>query len=115
MRPHAISFKDEKKITRDSFAPECDINNIVGQYTKTGIINHLPRTAPQYGEAPDLTLHEAACIVAQAATAIEEGWEPTPTEIVDSEASQAVSDDSRGLATPPDADPDAAKGDPSGA
>lgn len=94
MSKHAISFAGIDKLTRDSFKDECDINNIVATFVRTGMVNHIPRTEPQYGEAPDLSFHEAACIAARAASLTEEGWTPTPTEIVDSEASQAVSDDS---------------------
>lgn len=93
MRKYAKSFVDEPKITRASFAAECDINNIVASYAQTGIINHLPRTQPQYGDCPDIDFHEAACIAAQATQALEQGLGTGPTEIVDSEASQEVSDD----------------------
>lgn len=92
MSKHAISFKGVAKLTRDSFAEECDINRIVEQYARTGMVNHIPRTSPQYGEVPDVSFHEAACIAAETASAVEEGWEPTPDEKIEPEAAQAPSE-----------------------
>lgn len=109
MRKYAQSFKDEEKMTRDSFAAECDINNIVETYARTGMVNHLPRTAPQYGEAPSISFHEAATIAAEIASAKEEGWEPTPEEKSPPEASQALSEPEEAPA-PQDAAPDESSG-----
>jgi len=58
-RPHAIRFPDEG-MTRQSFKDECDVNNIVKTFTQTGMINHIPRTQPQYGDAPEIDFFEAA-------------------------------------------------------
>jgi len=58
-RPHAIRFTDES-LTRQSFKAECDVNNIVKTFTQTGMINHIPRTQPQYGDAPEMDFFEAA-------------------------------------------------------
>ena len=69
------------------------------------MVNHIPRTSPQYGEAPDLSFHEAACIAAETATAVEEGWEPTPDEKIDPEGSQVVSEPDTAQA-PQDTAPD---------
>ena len=91
MRRRAISFDGVEKITRDSFAEECDINRIGQQYSRTGMVNHVPRTEPQYGEAPELSFHEAACISAEAASLAEEGWDPTPEEKNAPEDSQELS------------------------
>ena len=109
MSKHAISFDPEQRVTRPSFKDECDVNRIVSQYARTGMINHLPRSEPKYGDAPDITFQEAALAQAAVATAIEEGWDPTPPEIVAPEASEAVSDDPAPEA-PQDAAPDESSG-----
>lgn len=35
-------------LTRQEFAAECDINNLMAQYDQTGVINHYNRVSPQY-------------------------------------------------------------------
>lgn len=64
-RPHAIHFDQSLKLTRGSFKDECDPNLIVAQYAKTGIVNHIPRIQPQYGDAPEGDFFEAACVSAE--------------------------------------------------
>jgi len=71
-RPHAITFT-QPSLTRQSFKDECDVNQIVQRYTETGMINHIPRTTPQYGDAPDGDFFEAAIVNADIASQIEAG------------------------------------------
>jgi len=71
-RPHAIKFT-EPSLTRQSFKDECDVNQIVKRYTETGMINHIPRTKPQYGDAPEGDFLEAAIVNADIASQIEAG------------------------------------------
>jgi len=71
-RPHAIEFS-QPSLTRQSFRDECDVNQIVKRYTETGMINHIPRTTPQYGDAPEGDFLEAAIINAGIASQIEAG------------------------------------------
>jgi len=71
-RPHAISF-DDPSLTKQSFRDECDVNVIVKRYTETGMINHIPRTTPQYGDAPEGDFLEAAIVNAEIASQIESG------------------------------------------
>ena len=59
-----IAFPGPGK-TRQSFKDECDINRIVDTYARTGIVNHIPRVAPQYGDNPEQTLFDAACVQAE--------------------------------------------------
>lgn len=63
-RPHAIvGFPPTK--TRNSFKDECDVNKIVATYAKTGMVNHVARVTPEYGDAPDIDFFSAACIQAE--------------------------------------------------
>ena len=71
-----ITFAKEG-LTRQSFKKECDINTIVAAFTKTGVIPRLQQLSPQYGDAPDITAFEAACVTAEVASQIEEGYTPT--------------------------------------
>ena len=71
-RPHAITFT-QPSLTRQSFKDECDVNQIVKRYTETGMINHIPRTTPQYGEAPEGDFLEAAIVNADIASQVEAG------------------------------------------
>jgi len=72
MRPHAIVFT-QPSLTRQSFKDECDVNLIVKRYTETGMINHIPRTKPQYGDAPEGDFLEAAIVNAEIASQVEAG------------------------------------------
>jgi len=72
MRPHAIVFS-QPSLTRQSFKDECDVNQIVKRYTETGMINHIPRTNPQYGDAPEGDFLQAAIVNADIASQIEAG------------------------------------------
>lgn len=64
-RPHSITFT-EPTLTRPSFKAECDVNNIVRRYAQTGMVNHVPRLSPQWGDAPEMDFHEAMRIRAEA-------------------------------------------------
>lgn len=47
----------EPSLTRQEFAEDCDINTLMAQYEKTGVINHFNNATPQYldlSEIPDL-------------------------------------------------------------
>lgn len=54
-----IDFTDAVPRTKQSFKDECDINRIMHKYQKTGMITHLAKHAPQYGEASSTDLLEA--------------------------------------------------------
>jgi len=82
-RPHAIVFT-QPSLTRQSFKDECDVNQIVKRYTETGMINHIPRTKPQYGDAPEGDFLQAAIVNAEIASKIEAG-ELDMDDLVESE------------------------------
>lgn len=58
--------------TKQEFAQECDINNIMSRYLKTGIIDHVRDSSPQFLDASPLEFQEAMELVAQASTLFEE-------------------------------------------
>lgn len=61
----AVQFHPaETGLTRQSFKDECDITRIVETYARTGIAP-LNRHEPQYGDAPDSGLFEAALVQAE--------------------------------------------------
>lgn len=76
----AISFDPEEGLTQQSFKDECDINQIVDLHHRTGIVNHVARGRPEYGDAPDTTLFEAALVRAEINSAREDGFEFVPPE-----------------------------------
>lgn len=45
--------------TKQSFKAETDINTILGKYMKTGVISHMNKFQPLYGEFADVNLAEA--------------------------------------------------------
>lgn len=56
----------EPSMTKQSFQDECNINNIMAKFQKTGAINHYAKHAPHYGDATPIQLTEALNIVIQA-------------------------------------------------
>lgn len=88
----AISWPDSENRTHESFRDECDINNIIDLHTRTGLVNHLNPGNPQYGDAPESTLFEAACAQAAIRTALEDGWTP-PAD--DSDTGEDIPPESR--------------------
>ena len=53
-RPHSPVTFDSGPIvvTKQSHKAECDINTILSQYKKTGIINHINTNQPMYTDLP---------------------------------------------------------------
>ncbi len=56
----------EKGMTKQSFAKECDINNIMARYQKTGAVSHFSSHQGEYGFASGLTFTEAMMTVTKA-------------------------------------------------
>lgn len=61
----------EPSLTKQAFKSECDIQNILAQYTKTGILPHTAPVPPQFADLPSLTLLEAMTVVQDAETIFE--------------------------------------------
>ncbi len=60
--------------TKQSFAKECDINNILQRFSKTGVFDHLSASSPQYGVVEGSDLHTLMNVVAEANST----WEGLP-------------------------------------
>lgn len=62
-----LDCSDEPSLTRAEFAAECDVNNIMAQYEKTGVLNHYARSEPRYLDVSDVPdLQRAMTILADA-------------------------------------------------
>lgn len=67
-----LFFGDEKSRTKQSFAAECNINNIMKKYQKTGVLEHIARHAPTYGDFTPIDYKQAMETVAEANSMFEE-------------------------------------------
>ena len=59
-------------MTAQEYKKECDINNIMKKYSKTGAISHLAKYGAQYGMATSASFHDAMSLVASANSMFEE-------------------------------------------
>ena len=56
---------DEPSLTKQAFTHECDINNILAKYQKTGAIEHLNQNEASYGYATSDNFQESLEIVSR--------------------------------------------------
>lgn len=50
-KPHEYAFKTEgESMTQQQFQAECDINNIMVKYRKTGLLTHVNKVQGNYGD-----------------------------------------------------------------
>lgn len=63
--------------TKQEFGPECDINNILNTYRKSGTVTHLNGMQPQYGFATGNDFRESLEIVRKA----NENFQTIPSDI----------------------------------
>lgn len=56
----------EPSMTQQQFKSDCDINNILKKYQKTGAINHFAKYSPIYGDYQSRDLQEAYELVKRA-------------------------------------------------
>lgn len=62
---------------KQSMKKECDINFIVGQYKKTGLITHVSRQAGYFDDVETIDFHQAMNIIAKA----EQTFDQVPAHI----------------------------------
>ena len=63
---------NQPSLTKQSFKDECNINKILAGYQKTGIIDHVAKFAPQYGEYDAVDYKTAMDVVSSANSMFEE-------------------------------------------
>jgi len=54
-----ISFASSPSLTKQAMKDECDINNIMARYTRTGTISHVARSQGEFGFASAIDFHQA--------------------------------------------------------
>mgnify|MGYP000662898326 FL=1 len=57
-----------ESMTRQAFAKETDVNEIMAKYTRTGLIDHINQNQPIFGEVPGVSFREALELVERAET-----------------------------------------------
>jgi len=62
-----ISFDPEDTFVKQYFKDECDINNILNRFEKTGILPDLIKQNPQYGDFSELPDYQQAIELVQKA------------------------------------------------
>ena len=65
VRKHAKVFT-EPSLTKQEFKDECNINNIMDKFQRTGQVDHYAAYAPHYGEISQGTLADAMEVVCSA-------------------------------------------------
>lgn len=61
-----VDFTDSPSMTKQAFKAECDINNILVKYQKTGVFDHVKKFEGKYFDATETDYHESMNIVANA-------------------------------------------------
>ncbi len=72
MKYQRISFKNATDMTEQSHKKDCDINQIMRKFVKTGNIDHLRAHGEQYGDVSPMDYREAMSIIADSNTMFEE-------------------------------------------
>lgn len=73
------TFPEGADMTKQSFKDQCDINRIMGQYKRTGVISHL-KTPGQYQDLPAaFDYHQAMNVVARS----REAFQSMPSQLRD--------------------------------
>ena len=60
--------KDEENLVQQQFKDQCDINNIMAKFQKTGVVDHVKQYGSKYGEVNGQTFLEAMYLVTNAQT-----------------------------------------------
>lgn len=64
-------------LTKQSFKDECDINNVMKRFERTGAIEHLAKYGPQYADVMPVDFQQAMNTVALANSM----WEELPVSV----------------------------------
>jgi phage internal scaffolding protein len=60
---HTPENAKQEKRTNQAFKESCNINTILKRYVTTGVIDHVKKYAPEYGEVSNLDFEEAFNLV----------------------------------------------------
>lgn len=77
-RVHPPAGEDDESFVMQSAQAECDINNIMKKYEKTGLLNHVNTYQGNYGDFTDVTDYHSGSLAILAA---EEAFESLPAAI----------------------------------
>lgn len=58
--PPGLSFEGQDSLTKQAFADECDINNILKRFEKTGVLPDMIKSDPVYGDFSDAGSYQEA-------------------------------------------------------
>jgi len=72
-----VDCSGDKARTKQEFKPECNINNILAKFRKTGRITHIREHGARYGDATLTSYEDAMLTVAEANTL----WEDLPSDL----------------------------------
>jgi len=65
-------FKNDEGVTHQEQKEQCDINNILEKYRRTGVVNHLNKYGEQYGDFTQIDYQDAQNKVAEVNTMFNE-------------------------------------------
>jgi len=81
---------EDQTMTKQSFQEECNINNIMAKYQKTGVIDHVQANKPEYGFATGLDFKESVDLIQKAddmfsdlPSTVRENFENDPSQFLD--------------------------------
>lgn len=77
-------------ITRQEFAEECDVNNIIADFKLTNMIKHINKNQPLYTDLPDIVDYQEALIIKEKAqlafdalpSKIRQEWDNDPSRLL---------------------------------
>lgn len=58
-RRPGLTFDPDENMTKQAMKDECDINNIMAKYQRTGMLSHISQYAGQYGEYFEIDFQQA--------------------------------------------------------
>lgn len=112
-RTDDLSFEGSSTLTHQSFRDECDINNIMSRFEKTGVLPEMIKSNPQYGDFSELPSYQDSLhIVLKAeeqfsalSASVRKRFHNDPSEFLDFVNDPSNVDEmvKLGLATKPDA------------
>ncbi|AXL15262.1 internal scaffolding protein [Microviridae sp.] len=77
-RPRVRKNFSKPSLAKQSFKEECDINNILGKFRKTGLLTHTKENNGMYSELPELEdYHHAMTQIAEA----QQSFETLPSDL----------------------------------